>query len=906
MQKVISYNNYYLLLSLEQTFTLLKNLRYYIFSLCVLFCFNSTALYAQELPPIINYTPSTYGADNQNWQASQADDGIVYIANNKGLLSFNGAQWHLNPSPNETILRSVKAIDDRVYTGAHMDFGYWEKAPTNELVYTSLKDALDIKMREGEQIWKIIQYKDKVLLQSLNGIYVYNPKGDSVDYIFIDDQNSVHRIFEIDEALFFQILGKGLFTIENGKEELYNDDDVFETKTFVNIFKRDSDLLGVTPKDGFYTIKGSKITPWEPSASSFIKDKTVYRSQSFSDGGIGLGTIAHGFIKVTANGDVDYQFTQETGLGNNTVLSIFEDTSKNIWVGLDNGIACISTATPITNYIDQKGRLGTTYASAVHQDILYLGTNQGLFYKRQDSDDFSLVQGTEEQVWSLRVINDQLFCGHTKGTFLISDGKQQRIADIPGSWDVQKIPNRPDLLLQGNYDGLYVLQRDEDTWTVRNKIADFNISSRHFEFATPHKVLVNNEYKGVYEVEIDSAFAKAYAYKINTSVVKGEHSSLEQYNDEIYYANKDGIFTYDKSASLFIKDEAMSDVLKDGYISGKLVNDQKGRLWAFTQNQLVYFTKDPLEQALSIYNLAIPQSLRNTAKGFENITLTSPETYLLGTSDGYLKINGSLASDGDYSVQLHQIHSTKREGTLSLVDVSTTGNFSWKENNLTFEYFVPEFEKFQEPEYQYRLLGFYDRWSPWETKAMHEYANIPSGSYTFEVRARKGKATTLDAASYTFTIARPWYASVLAMIAYVLIAICIIGAINYKNKRRFKKKQNELLAQTRQEMELKALAVENENATLRNLNLQSDIEARNRELAASTMSMINKSKTLQEIKQKLTALESSADLDTIISDIDKNISTKEDWSFFEEAFNHADKDFFKKVKTKHPELTTND
>ena len=44
----------------------------------------------------------------------------------------------------------------------------------------------------------------------------------------------------------------------------------------------------------------------------------------------------------------------------------------------------------------------------------------------------------------------------------------------------------------------------------------------------------------------------------------------------------------------------------------------------------------------------------------------------------------------------------------------------------------------------------------------------------------------------------------------------------------------------------------------------------------------------------------------IIKDIDKNISTNEDWAFFEKAFNHADKDFFKKVKEIHPELTAND
>ncbi|NDB02453.1 MAG: hypothetical protein EBY38_02115, partial [Flavobacteriaceae bacterium] len=32
----------------------------------------------------------------------------------------------------------------------------------------------------------------------------------------------------------------------------------------------------------------------------------------------------------------------------------------------------------------------------------------------------------------------------------------------------------------------------------------------------------------------------------------------------------------------------------------------------------------------------------------------------------------------------------------------------------------------------------------------------------------------------------------------------------------------------------------------------------------------------------------------------------EDWEFFEQAFNHADKKFFKRIKEKHPALTPND
>ena len=298
---------------------------------------------AQELPPITSYSPSEYGADNQNWQSSQSDDGIIYIANNKGLLSFNGAQWHLNPSPNGTIIRSVKAIGNQIYTGAHMDFGYWEKTDTGILSYTSLKDRLQLAMVEGEQIWKILSYNKKVLFQSLNGIYIYDLVGDTINYIAINKKNAIYRLWEVDDKLLFQIENQGLFILVNGEAVLYSDNILFKEKNIIAVFNRQSDWLVVTEKSGLYTIKDSEVTPWEYEASEYIKDITIYRSIQLSDGAIALGTIANGLITLTEAGSLAYQFTQEKGLGNNTVLSIYEDAKKNIWVGLDNGMACINT-----------------------------------------------------------------------------------------------------------------------------------------------------------------------------------------------------------------------------------------------------------------------------------------------------------------------------------------------------------------------------------------------------------------------------------------------------------------------------------------------------------------------------------------------------------------------------------
>ena len=92
-------------------------------------CFISVNIsaYAQDLPPIQNFTLDDYNAGSQNWSVSQSDDKHIFIGNNKGLLEYNGADWNLYASPNGTIIRAVHYKDDLIYSGCYMEFGYWKR-----------------------------------------------------------------------------------------------------------------------------------------------------------------------------------------------------------------------------------------------------------------------------------------------------------------------------------------------------------------------------------------------------------------------------------------------------------------------------------------------------------------------------------------------------------------------------------------------------------------------------------------------------------------------------------------------------------------------------------------------------------------------------------------------------------
>ena len=131
---------------------------------------------AQDLPPTVKYNSSIYNAGNQNWMISQDENQYIYFANNEGLLEFNGSNWTLYKTPNETIIRSVKVIEDKIFTGCYMEFGFWKRQNNGQLKYTSLSQTIKSKILVDEQFWNILNYEQWVIFQSLNRIYIYDTK----------------------------------------------------------------------------------------------------------------------------------------------------------------------------------------------------------------------------------------------------------------------------------------------------------------------------------------------------------------------------------------------------------------------------------------------------------------------------------------------------------------------------------------------------------------------------------------------------------------------------------------------------------------------------------------------------------------------------------------------------------
>ena len=870
-------------------------------SFIYLFIVVQLTVFSQELPPIEVFKPKDYGAEDQNWSISQGKDKSIYFANNKGLLMYNGARWKLYKSKNSSIVRSVKVIGDKIYTGSYMDFGYWEKNEFGTLEYSSITSEKNISLTEDEEFWNILELDRWILFQSLDRIYIYDSKFKTI--ATIESETTITKIYEVNNEIYYQKINQGIFKFKNGKEIIVNNNIIVRDYIVINIFENENQLLFQTKEHGFFINESDKkIKEWDILLNSKLREYNIYNSLQLKNGDFILGSVANGILYINKEKEISFTINQSKGLGNNTVLSLYEDSDENVWLGLDNGISNINFNAPFRVYKDDLGILGSVYTTFLDDGVLYLGTNQGLFYKDQ-KDRFRFVSGTEGQVWSLQKFKNTLFCGHDQGIFIISKGKAERISNTFGTWLIKEIVNEEDLLILGNYKGIYILQNENDKWVLRNKVNGFDISSRHIEFINPNELLVSHEQKGVFQLKIDKEFKEVLSATKST-IRKSIKSSLNKYNNKVLYGSNEGVFYYDSLFNDFKKDSVLSNLFNEtGYISGKLINADN-KLFAFTNDNISYVQKEKLSAKYELFSIPIPNSVRETKDGYENILSIEDNKYLIGTKSGYIVTDLKTRAKGQQVIKLDEITTNSIEGSLRYLSLTKSGILKNEENYVKISYSISDFSKYLPS--LFRLVGLNNKWSVWSSKSEIYFENLPHGDYIFEVKGKVGNQKTTNTIEYSFNIAKPWYLRTSSIFIYIISAILILMIINVLHRNYFKNQQEKLLKRKEKELEIKQLENEQQLMHFKNLDLQKDIDSKNRELGLSTMNLIKRNELLGTIKKELGTSKNTEEIRAVIELINNNLNTSDDWKLFEEAFKNTDKGFMKKLKSEHSNLTSND
>ncbi|MEM9834637.1 MAG: tetratricopeptide repeat protein [Bacteroidota bacterium] len=147
-----------------------------------------------------------------------------------------------------------------------------------------------------------------------------------------------------------------------------------------------------------------------------------------------------------------------------------------------------------------------------------------------------------------------------------------------------------------------------------------------------------------------------------------------------------------------------------------------------------------------------------------------------------------------------------------------------------------------------------------------------------------------------------------------MIALGLIGYLITSRQRLKIRKDKELFNKKREVFQSRqALAqAELENARLKQKELTQELEYKNKELTSYTINFIQKNELMEELKTGIQQLKRKAkpevrqQLNTLSRMVDQNLHIDREWEDFKRHFEEVHKDFFTQLKSRCPELSTNE
>lgn len=885
------------------------------------------------VPFIRNFTTQEYGGGIQNWDIVQDKRGLVYIANNFGLLEYDGTRWQIYRVRGGSKMRSV-AIDDsgKIYVGCQGDFGYFFPGPQGQLRYTSLADSLPAQYRNFDETWNVFLDDGKVYFCTFSNIFVY----DHDNFVVVKPAHPLELSFFVNRELYVDEREKGITQLNNDKLAVLQWGEFFRNKGVSSILPYYANRLIVsTFQQGVFEVVNGMVKPWHASLQSFFKEATVNVMIRLKNGNFAVGTQNHGLLIINDEGKIIRQLTSGKGLQNRTVLSVFEDDLQNLWVGQNNGLAYVEFGSSFTFINEQAGLPGTGYAAYLDHNRLYLGTNTGLYVK--DLNDqmpaFKLVENSRGQVYHIGRYGNDLMMGHHNGSVRIDNDRSTLLSNEPGAWIFLQLRQNPNLLVQGSYNGLQLLKNENNHWSFNRKLDGFKESSRVMEQDRDGTLWITHGYKGVYKILFNDSITRIRSvdfYGADKGFPSNVLINVFNIRNELIFTSENGIFKYDKVSDRFVREPFLSKLLGDQVQLWHIREDAFGNIY-FTGRDHIGVLKKNTVGSYTLETSSFNKIRRFLNDDLENMIVLENNEVLFGAKEGFIHYDPhvKIAPQSRFKTHIRRFSTTTNGDSVlfygnyvkdNKVTDSQSGSdpiiLSYKQNSVNFTFSATSFEGDGEVMHQFYLEKFEKNWSDWTNQTQKEYTNLREGKYIFHVRSRNVYGEVSPEVTFQFSVDPPWYRTIWAYLIYGTTVMGLLytgfGLLDRKHKHEKRlmsiQQQKELI---RKDNEMETLAQKNQEeiTRLKNEKLEAELVHMNKELGTSTVLILNKNEFISGVKDSLKSIskksteEVSRELEKLVHDIEGNLSSDQDWEHFQLHFDNVHGDFSRRFRAEYPSLS---
>ncbi len=257
-------------------------------------------------------------------------------------------------------------------------------------------------------------------------------------------------------------------------------------------------------------------------------------------------------------------------------------------------------------------------------------------------------------------------------------------------------------------------------------------------------------------------------WKLNS---KTAYSITEDNKGNIWFVTSDeGVGKFDgTTVSFFTAKNGLRDPLPP------ILTSVRNKI-VLVHNKGIDVIDEGRKPAISYYDLS-ESDLEPNLNGFYN---DASGTTWFGTNKGIIKFRAySVASDSispsAYLTGINIQYTNYR--------IDSARDFSYKQNNLVFEYAATWLKAPDKIRYRYKLDGLEKDWQLSTESRLASYNNIPPGEYTFRAEACNDEGVWGEPADYKFSISAPiWYHWWFWLILIAVLGSGIVFFIQYRLK----------------------------------------------------------------------------------------------------------------------------
>lgn len=810
---------------------------YYLIITSIFLSFLSDNLSAQPIGKIFSqyYTTKDYNAGAQNWEITQAKNGIIYIANQAGLLRYDGESWDLFKLSKTSTIRALDITNDgKILVGGIDELGFFAPDKKGKLQYHSLVGLIDTAFRDFGDIWTVKIVGNSWFYQSDKYIFQFR---DQKCKIFKNPGEYFYLNYVIDNQLYSLVLGKGLFKFESDSFIKVPSGEYFANKKILTILPYQEKLLIGTRTDGLYIYdpgnsKNSIVSISQLSEKARELNKFFIRNQIYSglvidDKRFVIGTISGGALVLNNNFEPIDAINKESCGQISTIYQMLYDRDGNLWLATDNGIQKIELATPFRYWDADAGITGNITAFAEFEKSCYIATTMGVFFLEKEQIDGSyginkfIPTNLTDQAWSLVLLNQKsvesdkkdykynnrilgkyhirdraLISATSNGLYSIHSKKGTLISEYEKIYYLYPSILDSSLIYLGLRDGLARISYHDGNWYDDGKLP--YIGQQIYGLAQdmrgnlwvswgtgsltqiPAKFLVRKDYP-----DLKSIPNELIHFDSNSGLPRLEQVGIYNLKNELKFYSDSGDYVFNYTTNRFEKDPSVGKDYIDSTWANEVFLDAKNSFWinAVDKNRSEgkYFADSITYKRIN--DLIISTIFRASDK---RIWIGTPvgvfcfdEKYHKDYQRDYpavikrVQLNDSVIYYG-YNVK----PSDNDDAEWNDLDFSNIVHFKpnipYRLNSISFTYAATSYEAGSKKEYSYYLQGYDKGWSNWTTDTKKAYTNLPEGKYVFRVKARNFYKIESSEAVFEFRILTPWFRS---WWAYLIYFVLITGTI---------------------------------------------------------------------------------------------------------------------------------